>query len=76
MMPSLEELGIFLLSKDERITLAREILDTVIAEQAPCRLTQAQIEEIDRRIEYSDAHPEDGRPWEDVKRDLLARLKK
>ena len=57
MIPNLEDLGILKLSADERIALAQEILDSVVAERQPPPLSQAKRDELQRRLDEHAAHP-------------------
>jgi putative addiction module component (TIGR02574 family) len=68
-------LGIDKLSREQRLALVQEIWDTIAAEPAPLQLTEAQRQELQRRVAEDDAHPEDVVPWEQVKEQTLARLK-
>ena len=56
----------------ERIHLAEQIWDSVIADEAAFELTGSQNEELDRRIAANEADPERGTPWETVKQRLMA----
>ncbi len=56
-----------LLSIPERILLVEEIWDSIAAEQESLPITQAQRDELDRRIAASDAAPDEGASWQDVK---------
>ena len=59
------------LSVEERLRLVEEIWDSITATQEADPLTQAQIEELDRRMADLEAHPDAGSPWEEVKAHLL-----
>lgn len=64
------------LSIDERLKLVEDIRDS-IAEEANVRaealpLSPAQIAELERSAD-ADAHPDDGIPWEEVRKELLER---
>ena len=56
------------LSLDERIQLAQTIWEGVIADSAQIPLTDAQAEEIDRRLDDLDNNPQGGMSWEELKR--------
>ncbi len=56
------------LSVAEKIQLVEDIWDSIAARTQPLSLTQAQREELDRRLEDHRQHPEDGSPWEEVKK--------
>jgi len=72
---SVKELGIDRLSREERLALVQEIWDTIAAEPAPTFLTEAQRQELQRRVAEDDANPGDVMPWEQVRAQTLARLK-
>ena len=59
------------LSLPERIQLVEDIWDSIAAAPQPLPLTQAQRDELDRRLEDYRKNPEDGSPWEEVKRRIL-----
>jgi putative addiction module component (TIGR02574 family) len=59
------------LSVPERIQLVEDIWDSIAAIPKAVSLTQAQRDELDRRLDDLDAHPEDGSPWETVKKRIL-----
>jgi putative addiction module component (TIGR02574 family) len=61
------------LSLPERIQLVEDIWDSIAAIPQPMPLTQAQREELDRRLEDYRQHPEDGSPWEKVKSRILGK---
>ena len=60
------------LSVDERIELACAIWDS-IPEDAPIELTEAQKRELDRRLANRKANPNDRRPWEEFKAEMLGK---
>ncbi|MBK9216843.1 MAG: addiction module protein [Chloracidobacterium sp.] len=57
----------------ERIRLVEDIWDSIAAESGSVELTQGQMDELERRIEYHVANPEDTVPWEVVMDEALAR---
>jgi len=59
------------LSVPERIQLAEDIWDSIAALPQPVSLTEAQRQELDRRLENYRANPNDEIPWETVKRQIL-----
>lgn len=59
------------LSVPERIQLVEDIWDTIATVPQPLPLTELQREELDRRLEEYQKHPEDGSPWEEVKSRIL-----
>jgi putative addiction module component (TIGR02574 family) len=74
MSPTIQSLGLDRLSRAERLALVQELWDTIAAEPAPL-LTEAQREELQRRVADDDANPDDVVPWEQVKAQTIARLK-
>jgi putative addiction module component (TIGR02574 family) len=76
MQANLQSLGIDKLSRDQRIALVQEIWATIAAEPCQPLLTEAQREELTRRISEDNANPDDIVPWEQVKSNALSRLKK
>jgi len=76
MAVSLKSLGIERLGIEERLTLVEEIWDSIAADSAAIPLTQAQRDELDRRIAEHEAKPDDVVSWEEVKSTLTKRLKK
>lgn len=74
MAVSMKSLGIDKLSRDERWKLADEIRESIEAEDenpGPSMLTDAQKQELERRIAEDDADPDGGIPWEIVKQRTL-----
>lgn len=57
----------------DRIRLVQAILDSIAAEQVDSNLTEAQKQELDRRIDDSDANPDNVLTWEEVKASVKAR---
>ena len=55
------------LSVSERILYVEEIWDSIVADQHLLETTQAQREELDRRILAHEKNPDEVIPWEDVK---------
>jgi putative addiction module component (TIGR02574 family) len=76
MSPTLEELGIHRLSIEQRIALAQEILDSVVAERPTPTLSDAKRKELQRRIAEHAANPDDVVPWEQVEAEAQARFGK
>jgi putative addiction module component (TIGR02574 family) len=75
MSPILEQLGIDRMASDQRLSLAQEIIDSVIADSQCRPLSPAQLEEIQRRVAEDDANPDDVIPAEEVHAELLAKYK-
>lgn len=57
----------------ERIRLVEDIWDSIAAEPKSVELTKEQMDELERRIEYHDANPDDTVPWDAVRDEALAR---
>ncbi|YAF96982.1 MAG: addiction module protein [Nodularia sp. CChRGM 3473] len=55
------------LSIEERIRFVQAIWDTIAAEQIYPDLTTAQKQEIERRINDYEAHPDNVMTWEEIK---------
>jgi putative addiction module component (TIGR02574 family) len=74
MAPTLHALGIDRMSVADRIALATAIWDSIAAEPHPPLLSQAQQQELERRLADHAANPEDVVSWEQVKAEALARF--
>ena len=67
-----EQFNVKKLSIAERIILAEQIWDSIVDEQESFGVTEAQRDELDRRLEDYHASPDEGTSWEDVKTRLRA----
>jgi putative addiction module component (TIGR02574 family) len=76
MSPTLQTLGIDRLSVPERIALAQAIWDSIPVEAHQPLLTEAQRQELQRRIDDHEANPDDVVPWEQIKAEALARFRR
>ena len=76
MSPTLQALGIDKMTVEERIALVQEIWDSVALEGAQIPLTEAQKQEFASRLTAYEANPRLAIPWEVVKAEALARLRK
>ena len=56
----------------QRVEIAQEIWESVFDHPEGVILTSAQKEELERRWRAFELHPNEGEPWEDVKRSLLS----
>jgi putative addiction module component (TIGR02574 family) len=74
MSMTVKSLGIDRLPREQRLALVQEIWDTIAAEQSPPLLSEAQRQELERRVAQDDAAPDEVIPWEQVKAQALARL--
>lgn len=61
------------LTTAERIQLAEDIWDSVVAAPEALPLTSAQKKELDRRLASYRRNPSTGSPWADVKKRILSR---
>jgi putative addiction module component (TIGR02574 family) len=60
------------LSVSDRILIAEEIWDSIAADQELLEVTEAQQEELDRRLALHDANPGQGKSWEETRDRLKA----
>ncbi len=74
MPASMQSLGIDRLPIDEQVALVREIWDHIIASGARPSLSEAQLQELRRRVAEDDADPDNLIPWEEVKAQALKRI--
>jgi putative addiction module component (TIGR02574 family) len=72
-IPTLKDLGMDRLSLEERVALAQQLWDSVLADLERQPLTEMQRAELERRIAAADAHPERGIPWEQIRAEAKAR---
>jgi putative addiction module component (TIGR02574 family) len=71
MSPTLKTLGLDQLSVAERILLVEEIWDSIAAEAENLPLSEAQQQDLKRRVAAYEANPKAGSNWEEVKARLL-----
>jgi putative addiction module component (TIGR02574 family) len=62
------------LSVAERIQLVEDLWDSIAAEPEALELTEAQKEELDRRMAEHKADPSSAIPWEEVRARLRQRF--
>jgi putative addiction module component (TIGR02574 family) len=55
---------------DERIQLVEEIWDSVVAQPDALELTDAQRQELERRLRKAEQDPEGGIAWEELEAEL------
>jgi putative addiction module component (TIGR02574 family) len=66
MSPTIQDLGIDLMSPEDRMRLTGEIWDSLSpADQGA--FPESHREELDRRLTATDADPAAGSPWEEVR---------
>ena len=68
----LKALGIDRLSVEERLALIEVLWESLSGDEAAISLTQAQREELDRRLADHRAYPDDVVSWEKVEKSLDA----
>ncbi len=61
------------LSIAERILIVEELWDSIADEQEKLELTDAQRDELDRRLADYHSSPDDGYSWDEVKRIIRER---
>ena len=61
------------LSVPDRMLVVEQIWDSIAAEQDALPITDAQREELDRRLADEEQSPDEGDPWEQVKSRLQGR---
>lgn len=71
-MAKLAKADILHLSVSERIQLVEDIWDSIAEVPEAIALTEAQKEELDRRIEAYHRNPADGSPWVEVRKRITA----
>jgi putative addiction module component (TIGR02574 family) len=67
MSPTLKALGIDQLSVAQRILLVEEIWDSIAEAAEEIPLTEAQQQDLQRRIAAYEANPKAGSSWQEVK---------
>ncbi len=67
MSPTLQSLGIDRLSLDQRVVLAEEIWESIALEAERLPLTEAQKQDLQRRLAVYEANRRAGSTWEQVK---------
>ena len=74
MPATMQSLGIDRLPVEEQLALVREIWDHIAASAARPALSEAQLQELRRRVAEDDADPDNLIPWEEVKVQALKRI--
>lgn len=80
MPPSLNELGLDRLSREDRLAVAHALIDSIALDSehdddGELELTPELRAELERRLADSIARPEAGTPWEVVRQRALARVR-
>jgi len=73
MSPTLKSLNIDQLSVAQRILLVEEIWESIAEEAGEVPLTEAQQQDLQRRLAAHEANPRAGSTWEEVKARLRSR---
>jgi putative addiction module component (TIGR02574 family) len=76
MAPTMKALGIDQMNIEDRLALVQEIWDSIAATPEQIPLTEAQRNELERRLAAHAADPTNVIPWEEVKAQALARAKR
>ena len=66
-MPKVSLAEILPLSVSERLQLAQDIWDSIAAQPENVPVTQAQRDELDRRLRAMETEPEAGLSWEETR---------
>ncbi len=64
------------MSIEDRIRLAEAIWNDIAAEEACPDLTEAQKQELERRLSDDEANPNDVTPWETIKAEARAKAQR
>jgi putative addiction module component (TIGR02574 family) len=75
MPPTLEALGIDRLSVEDRIAVALAIWESIATQPHPPLITEAQRQELQRRLADHEANLDDVVPWDQIKAEALARFR-
>jgi putative addiction module component (TIGR02574 family) len=54
----------------EKLQLVEDLWDAIAEEAAQKRLSDAQRQLLEARLRESDANPNDGKPWDDVRAEI------
>ncbi|MDP2265371.1 MAG: addiction module protein [Thiobacillus sp.] len=54
----------------EKLQLVEDLWDAIAAEAAQKRLSDAQRQLLEARLRESDANPNDGKPWDEVRAEI------
>jgi putative addiction module component (TIGR02574 family) len=73
MATTLQDLGIDRMSIEDRLSLAQQLWDSIVADLERQPLTPAQRAELERRVAAADADPGAGIPWEVIRAEARAR---
>jgi putative addiction module component (TIGR02574 family) len=74
MSPAFQTLGLDRLGTAERLQLVHELWDSIAVEIEKSPLTDAQQQEVDRRLAAHQANPNAAIPWRTIESETLSRL--
>ena len=75
MATTLESLGLDRLSREEKLALAGQLWDSVVASESPgALLSDAQHQELRRRVAEAEANPNDCVDWSEALANTVKRL--
>ena len=73
-MVTLQTLGIDLLPRDEQVALYESLEQHLLDSVPYTGLSPEHLADLQRRLDEDDANPEEGTPWEEVKRQTREKL--
>lgn len=62
-------------SKEERIEFVQDLWDRIARDQSSVPVPDSHKQILDRRLDAYQANPHAGRPWNEVREDLLSKLR-
>ena len=74
MPATVQTLGIDRMSVEDRPALVQEIWESTALEAERSPLTEAQRQEVDRRLAAHEANPDAATPWEQVEAEVMAQV--
>ena len=73
MFPKMQQYGIDKLSDEEKLGLVEEIWESMEEPVKGMSLTEAQKQELDRRVAHYEAQPESALTWDELKQRVRAK---
>jgi putative addiction module component (TIGR02574 family) len=74
MMNKITTANLLALSVSERIQLVEDLWDSIVVVPESVQLTEAQKQELDRRLDAYHKNPDAGSPWEVVRERIRNRV--
>lgn len=71
MSVSMKDFGLDRLSVSDRMSLVEELWDSIATSSEPLPLTDAQRQDLQRRLDLLRDNPNAGSPWEEVRSRLM-----